>query len=941
MRVAVSPDHHQIAIDLLGSIWIVPFSGGDAKKITPDSLEAYSPTWSRDSRTIAFSALGDDGMFHIQSIKEDGSGLKQLTEGPYEDTAPVWAHESDRILFMSDRGGDVNTIWELSGHDVRRFAAGEAVHPTWSPHDDQVAYVTRNDQAKRWEVWTINAMGEQSLAGTDPVEAPWPSWNQYYDDFTIAGPRDWISRDQYMGAIGDKILLHTRGSRDSHPIDFTAKLKLKRADYEGRHRVLEPAEPQRLKGIVSPVVSHDGTKIAFTALGDLWVLPIGEQPFKVTDDANVDLDPSWAPDGTRLAFSTDRTGTMQLWMHDFRANIAVPITGLIKVEAEEGRVTGSAWSPDGTQIAFRRSGGWSVATAPGSTPGCRQGTTKGGVTIRPEGEVGRPTWIAYGCSIAYGALFSSVSNAFDGINQLLTHDLISARTTSVLVFAGNSIGDRRNSSPIWSPDGHSVAFVANGRLWTVPVDAAGKPTGPPNVVVDDAPDSPSWLPDNEHFIYVNPSGLRRTTGTGSESIASDINWAPSVPPDRIVVHAGQMFDGRNDGLRSNIDITIEHGVIRSVQDHADELHAGTVIDAAEQIVIPGLIDARIEIDPSYGESLGALLLAYGITSVRDVTLNTYAGLEMQEAIANGRRVGPRVFITGDPFDGRRVSEAGGVSVSSQASLEAALDRASQLGVDNFYARGRLAGSLEQRLVDYAHRRGLRTMTNSLFGLIAFGHDEIDRAARLTGDEAINIITKSGAFWAPLISENGGLGASVAKDPAILKDPRLELLPPLELAHHLMMAGVAVKSHVDYDKLMKPARDALAAAVKAGGYVIAGSDAGAISSGGTSPAQYGVVIEGSGIPLIPYGIALHTELEQFVAAGMTPFQALQTATVTAADAIGVADALGSIEVGKLGDLVFLGGNPLQDIKNTRDVRGVMRGGRFYDLASLGVTQQPAR
>ena len=64
-------------------------------------------------------------------------------------------------------------------------------------------------------------------------------------------------------------------------------------------------------------------------------------------------------------------------------------------------------------------------------------------------------------------------------------------------------------------------------------------------------------------------------------------------------------------------------------------------------------------------------------------------------------------------------------------------------------------------------------------------------------------------------------------------------------------------------------------------------------------------------------------------------------MTAADALGVSDALGTIEVGKLAALVFLGGDPLQDIRKTRDVRRVMRGGRLYDPGMLGVLQEPPR
>ena len=82
-----------------------------------------------------------------------------------------------------------------------------------------------------------------------------------------------------------------------------------------------------------------------------------------------------------------------------------------------------------------------------------------------------------------------------------------------------------------------------------------------------------------------------------------------------------------------------------------------------------------------------------------------------------------------------------------------------------------------------------------------------------------------------------------------------------------------------------------------------------------------------------GLQLHSELLHFVEAGLRPFQALQTATLGAAEALGMGEELGSIEAGKLADLVFVGGDPLRDIRAARDVRRVMRGGRMYDIEQL--------
>ncbi len=916
MKASASPDHQWIAIDLLGSIWLVPLGGGEAKKLTPDSLEAYAPAWAPDSQTVAFEALGDDGAWHVESINIDGKGLKSITEGLFEDRQPAWSHDGTRILFTSDRGGDATSIWEvtLGSRALRRMTTRAAVNPAWAPHDEGLAFASPDGMGK-WGIWTIDADGREQEVGTTQGLAPTLSWNPTTNKLSWIGGRERTPR-------------------------FHATVKLKRADYSAARRVLEPSDPQPLRGIVSPAVSPDGTKVAFTALGDLWVLPIGEQPVKVTDDPSLELDPAWSPDGFKLAFASDRTGSMELWMHDFRAGVAVPLT------REDESVSGAAWSPDGARIAFLRNHAIVASVpVPGTVSSCRALDSSIfaflalGRLLVPD-DLGRPTWAPDSCTVAVGSLFPYTPRLSDGLNQLLLYafdrqlgqDLVhpSGSFTSDLLFPEHSVGNRRGSTPVWSPDGFKIAFVSDGKLWVVPVDSGGQPTGPPSPVADDLPDSPTWQRDSEHLVYVNPNGLRRTTGALSESINADLAWAPNPPPQRVIVHAGQMFDGVSDRVLGQTDFTIENGVITRIDPHSDQGHAGAVVDAGDEFVMPGFIDARVHLDPSYGESLGRIWLAYGVTSVRDVSLNPYAGVEQREAVGNGRRIGPRVFIAGDPFDGRRVREAGGVSIGSEQVLDTALQRATLLGVDGLVVRGRMAGPLEQRLVEYAHAHGLRATTGSLFAAMAFGYDELDFPVSQPVRSVVNIIGKSGMLWAPEFSASGGFAASYENDRSMLRDARLGLFP-VRVAERYKRLGATAQT-IDEKRLLasledslKPRREALKAIVAAGGRVVAGTNAPGPDTAGS----------------LLYGLSLHAEMEQLVLAGMTPFRALQAATMTAADALGAGDAIGTIEVGKLADLVFLGGDPLQDIRRTRDVRRVMRGGRLYDPGMLGVLQQPTR
>lgn len=82
-----------------------------------------------------------------------------------------------------------------------------------------------------------------------------------------------------------------------------------------------------------------------------------------------------------------------------------------------------------------------------------------------------------------------------------------------------------------------------------------------------------------------------------------------------------------------------------------------------------------------------------------------------------------------------------------------------------------------------------------------------------------------------------------------------------------------------------------------------------------------------------GLSLHRELELMVEAGLTPMQALQTATRNAAVFLRATDSLGTIALGKAGDVVLLNANPLENISNTRRIAGVMLRGRYFDAAAL--------
>ena len=139
MAAAVSPDRRSIAIDLLGSLWVLPARGGEAKRITPELLEARQPTWSPDSQSIAFQGY-EDGTWHIYVINREGGEARAVTRGEFDDREPAWSHDGSRIAFSSDRYGGISTIWEvgLASGALRRVSARDGSMPAWRSEEKAI-----------------------------------------------------------------------------------------------------------------------------------------------------------------------------------------------------------------------------------------------------------------------------------------------------------------------------------------------------------------------------------------------------------------------------------------------------------------------------------------------------------------------------------------------------------------------------------------------------------------------------------------------------------------------------------------------------------------------------------------------------------------------------------------------------------------------------------
>jgi hypothetical protein len=405
-----------------------------------------------------------------------------------------------------------------------------------------------------------------------------------------------------------------------------------------------------------------------------------------------------------------------------------------------------------------------------------------------------------------------------------------------------------------------------------------------------------------------------------------------VPTGRMVVHSGRLIDGRQQTARTDVDIVIEGHRIRSVEPHRADLHTGNVVDATGLSVMPGLIEGHGHQLKESGVLFGRVHLAYGITTVRSPGGVPYEGVEDREAMESGRRVGPRIFMTGYLLDGWRPYYPIAGTAPTEAVVDMELERAKRLEYDLLKTYVRLPDLLQKRAIEGAHRLGIPTSSHEIYPAGLSGSDSVEHTGATSRrgyspkqsglgrsyEDVIQIIAKSKMTITPTVAL-GGYQAAVAADPSIAQDPRMRQLQPAWVQASGGGRGGrggrgAAPAANDPDALKKfIARSAktLLDLQRAGAQIVAGVDS----------------------PLVPYGAALHTELAAYVAAGFTPFQALQTATVNTATLLNAQNDLGTIEPGKLADLVIVDGNPLANIADTMKVRKVIKNGELFTIEEL--------
>ena len=388
------------------------------------------------------------------------------------------------------------------------------------------------------------------------------------------------------------------------------------------------------------------------------------------------------------------------------------------------------------------------------------------------------------------------------------------------------------------------------------------------------------------------SDIRIDLGTGAPPAAETaaatrptVRWQTPAPPPDYVVEVGRLFDGVRGTYHRHVDLHVRGGRIAAIVGRGVLPPVGEVIDARDATVIPGLIDLHAHQSSLVGERLGRAWLAYGVTTVRELTTSTGEAVERAEAWASGRSPGPRLLVSpaGTSSAADNLAPAlrayPGIAHGCAHSLRR---HAREIPVPP-WELARLPPRLRSRRRDAEPRARAFPRVHGVPRRLQPTHRRRDhvrhgpRGAR----RATRLANAAAAPRRCLLAVHSGASKRLGNGPT----RSARRFPALERT--------------------------IARLVRAGGRVGVGSDA----------------------PAVPYGLGVHLEFALLARAGIANDQVLRMATAGGALALGLEREIGTLEEGKLADFVVIDGDPLTHIADTSAIVAVAKGGVWQERSSL--------
>ncbi len=994
MNVSVSPDGQHIIFDMLGDIYQMPITGGKAKVLASGIAWQMQPVYSPDGKWIAFTS-DEDGGDNIWVMKADGSEKHPITKETFRLlNSPAWSPDSQYLVarkhFTGSRSLGAGEVWlyHVAGGDgvkltERPNEQKDLGEPAYSPDGRYIYFSQDATPGKTFHyskdsvkgIYKIKRYDTQTgdidilIEGTGGAVRPTPS----PDGKKLA----YIKRDGFQSSLylldlasGKTQKLYDKLDRDlqetwaihgvyptmswtpdNQALIFWANGKINQFNLASNQakvipfsldveRTIQPAvrfeqnidkDNFDVKMLRMAQISPNGKQVIFEALGKLWLRDLnGEKHSRLTVLApNLrELYPQWSRDGKHIVFTTwddKQQGTIRL--------LNLKTKKITTLTQEPGKYVEPTFAPNGEFIVYRKVKGGYL-----TSPTWSQNTGLYRLDIKTK-QANKIT--SHGHQPQFGASSDRVYFMDTGETPEFASINLEGFDKKVHYTSKHATEFRL------SPNGKELAFAERFKVWITPfaqhaetIEIGPKATNlPVRQLSVRAGESISWSGDNQQVYWtlgpelyqVNIDNYYAKPDAKNEAAKPTITalgftQKADVPRGTIAFVGGKIITMQGDNV-------IENGTVIVKNNHIIELGKASdidvpvyaqVIDISGKTLMPGLFDAHAhgpqaedEIIPQQNWQQYSNL-SLGVTSIHDPSNDTteiFAAAEQQKA---GLITAPRLFSTGTILYGANLPGY----TSHVDSLEDAkfhLERLKKVGA--FSVKSYNQPRRDQRQQVIAAARELEMMVVPEGGsllqhnltMVADGHTTVEHSlpvAKIYQDiEQFWSQTKVGYTPTLVVAYGGISGEHYWYDKTdVWSHPRLSQYVPADILNARSMRRTkAPNEHYNHFAVARVAKQ--------------------LNDVGINP---NIGAHGQ-----REGLAAHWEMWMFAQGGMDNLEVLKTATINPAKTFGMDKQLGSIEVGKLADLIVIDGDPLKNIRTTDKVVYTMVNGKLYDSETMNL------